>query len=85
MFYQKIISKYHGLDKNLDISSLARVTVGYPLGAVKEVLENILNIKRRLNLKSRPLKCEEILSELINHDPTQVVKQFKKFESKVKK
>ncbi|XP_057322811.1 dynein regulatory complex protein 11-like [Microplitis mediator] len=85
IFYQKIISKYHGLDKNLDISSLARVTVGYPLGAVKEVLENILNVKRRLNLKSRPLKCEEILSELINHDPTQVVKQFKKFESKVKK
>ncbi|XP_034951531.1 IQ and AAA domain-containing protein 1-like [Chelonus insularis] len=84
LFYNKLLMKYHGIDRNIDISSLARATIGYPLGLIHEAVENVLNINRRMTLKFQPLRGEEILTELMKWEsPSQKdIKLFQKFENK---
>lgn len=68
----------------MEISSLAKASIGYPLEVIRDAIENVLNIERRIKLKFRPLDVQEILDELIKWDgpPAKYIKQFSKFENK---
>ena len=84
IFYKNLLMKYHGIDRNLDVSCLAKVSVGYPLSFVRQVVDNVLNVRRRIVLKFKPLLPEEILKELLQHEtlPPKMLQQFIKFESR---
>ena len=42
MFYKDELMKYFGIDRNIDVSSMAKVSVGIPLGYIKNIIQNII-------------------------------------------
>ncbi|KAK0166039.1 hypothetical protein PV328_004495 [Microctonus aethiopoides] len=84
LYYQNIIMNYHGIDRNFDISSLTKATIGYPIDIIREAIENVLTIQRRIKLKFQPLLPEEILTELIKwtSPKDKVTRQLELFENK---
>lgn len=75
---------YHGIDRNFDISSLTKATIGYPIDVIREAIENVLTIQRRIKLKFQPLLPEEILTELIKwtSPKDKVTRQLELFKNK---
>ncbi|XP_033207844.1 dynein regulatory complex protein 11-like isoform X2 [Belonocnema kinseyi] len=84
LFYTSLLMKYHGIDRNLDVSCLAKVSVGLPLEFIRESVEKSLHLKRRIQLKFKPLNQQEIMEELLKYNGpgSKVIEKFKKFESK---
>lgn len=76
--------KYHGIDRNIDVSCLAKVSVGLPLEFIRESVEKSLHLNRRIQLKFKPLSQQEIMEELLKYNGpgSKVIEKFKKFESK---
>ncbi|XP_076751560.1 IQ and AAA domain-containing protein 1-like [Xylocopa sonorina] len=85
MFYKDLLMKYHGVDRNIDISSTAMTSVGIPLEFIKSAVDNVLNLRRRITLRFKPLNEREIIEEVLKHEPPQskVVSQFIKFENRI--
>ncbi|XP_063985253.1 dynein regulatory complex protein 11-like [Diachasmimorpha longicaudata] len=84
LFYQDILMKYHYVSRHFDVSALAKLSVGYSLDVIREAVENVLNLRRRIRLKFDPLKPEEILKELQTNQtiPPKMVDDFAKFPTK---
>ena len=84
LFYKYLLMKYHGIDRNIDVSCLAKVSVGLPLEFIREIVEKIFNLRRRFQLKFKPLNQQEIMEELLQYSGPgpKVIDKFKKFESK---
>ncbi|XP_051153442.1 IQ and AAA domain-containing protein 1-like isoform X2 [Leptopilina boulardi] len=84
MFYQNLLMKYHGIDRNIDISCLAKVSIGLPLEFIRETIEKVLNLKRRSQLLFKPLDQLEIMEQLLNYNGPgeRIIKKFKEFEFK---
>ncbi|XP_043785577.1 IQ and AAA domain-containing protein 1-like isoform X2 [Apis laboriosa] len=84
MFYKDELMKYYGIDRNIDVSSMAKVSVGIPLGYIKNTIQNILNLRRRITLKFKPLLATEIINEVLKYEPLppKMVSQFEKFENR---
>lgn len=84
MFYKNELMKYHGIDRNIDVSSMAKVSEGIPLGYIKNTIQNILNLRRRITLKFKPLLATEIINEVLKYEPLppKMISQFEKFENR---
>ncbi|CAE7373490.1 tuf1 [Symbiodinium sp. CCMP2592] len=48
----------------LNISTLARVSEGYPAGSIKQTVDRVLTARRVQQLKNRPLKVQEFIGPL---------------------
>ncbi|CAE7431059.1 Iqca1l [Symbiodinium natans] len=48
----------------LNISTLARVSEGYPAGSIKQTIDRVLTARRVQQLKNRPLKVQEFIGPL---------------------
>lgn len=84
MFYKDLLMKYHGVDRDIDVSTMAKISVGIPLEFIRNAVENILNVRRRITLKFRPLAEQEIMEEVLKYEapPKQTLTEFAKFESR---
>ncbi|XP_026673335.1 IQ and AAA domain-containing protein 1-like [Ceratina calcarata] len=84
MFYKDLLMKYHAVDRNIDVSSLAKMSVGIPLEFIKNVVDNVLNLRRRIKLKFKPLHESEIMEELLNYvqPKAKTLADFTKFENR---
>ncbi|XP_078034172.1 IQ and AAA domain-containing protein 1-like [Augochlora pura] len=84
MFYKDLLMRYHGVDRGIDVSCLAKVSEGIPLDFIKQAVENVMNVSRRITLRFNPLNQQEILEELLKYEtPTKkTLDQFVKFESR---
>ncbi|CAK9833578.1 Dynein regulatory complex protein 11 [Anthophora retusa] len=84
MFYKDLLMKYHGIDRNIDVSCLARMSVGIPLEFISNAIENVLNLRRRITLRFKPLMVHEIIDEVLKYQPptAKVMSQFTKFENR---
>lgn len=84
MFYKDELMKYFGIDRNIDVSSMAKVSVGIPLGYIKNIIQNILNLNRRITLKFKPLLATEIMDEVLKYEPlpARIVSKFENFENR---
>ncbi|KAL0278258.1 UNVERIFIED_CONTAM: hypothetical protein PYX00_000124 [Menopon gallinae] len=69
VIWQKLLTRYHGLPKDFDFSCLARVSTGYSLRTIMDVVEAVLTPKRIVKSKVDPYKPEEFLKELITNKP----------------
>ncbi|CAL7945569.1 unnamed protein product [Xylocopa violacea] len=85
MFYKDLLMKYHGVDRNIDISSMAMMSVGIPLEFIKSAVENVLNLRRRITLRFKPLNEREIIEEVLKYEAPQpkIMSQFMKFENRI--
>lgn len=84
MFYKDLLMKYHGVDRDIDVSSIARMTVGIPLEYIKNAVDNVLNVRRRITLKFRPLNPVEIIDEVLKYvpPPAKTLTQMEKFQAR---
>ncbi|XP_076642535.1 dynein regulatory complex protein 11 [Halictus rubicundus] len=82
MFYKDLLMRYHGVDRGIDVSCLAKMSVGIPLDFIKQSVENVLNVRRRITLRFNPLNPQEIIDELMKYQPPakKALNQFAKFE-----
>ncbi|XP_076235071.1 IQ and AAA domain-containing protein 1-like [Calliopsis andreniformis] len=85
MFYKDLLMKYHGVDRNIDISSMAKMSVGIPLEFIKKSIENVLNLRRRIQLQFNPLNPKEVLDEVLKYEEpkAKVLNDFVKFENRM--
>ncbi|XP_018307729.1 IQ and AAA domain-containing protein 1 [Mycetomoellerius zeteki] len=82
MYYKNLLMKYHGVDRDIDVSCLAKISVGVPLDFIRQVVEKVLTLRRRITLKSNPLNPMEIMNEILmyQHPSTEMVENLDKFE-----
>lgn len=84
MFYKDLLMKYHGVHRDIDVSSLAKMSEGIPLEFIKNAVENVLNIQRRVSLKFNPLSPREIMKEVSKYEgpSNKILRQLAKFETR---
>lgn len=51
---------YHHIDRNFNVTALAKLTVNYPFSVIKQVLESILTTRRIIKLHYNPLTPQEV-------------------------
>lgn len=69
---------YHGIDRDLNVSALAKLTVGYPYPDLKKAVDTLMTAERIISLKEKPLKLIELYDILILNEPV-TQKEFNKF------
>ncbi|XP_043505709.1 dynein regulatory complex protein 11-like [Polistes fuscatus] len=84
MYYKYMLMKYHGIDRNIDVSCLAKMSVGVPLKFIRESIEKVLSLERRIILNHEPLSQVEIIEEVWKYEPlaNEILEQYKHFENK---
>lgn len=82
MYYKYLLMKYHGIDRNMDVSCLAKVSIGIPLEFIKKSIENVLSLKRKIVLNRVPLSPMEIMNEVWKYEPIakQIIEKYQNFE-----
>ncbi|EFN79071.1 IQ and AAA domain-containing protein ENSP00000340148 [Harpegnathos saltator] len=85
MYYKDLLMKYHGIDRNIDVSCLAKMSIGVPLSFIKGAMEKVLSLQRRITLKHNPLSPTEILNEVLmyDHPAEKTLEEFHKVEKRV--
>ncbi|KYM86111.1 IQ and AAA domain-containing protein 1 [Atta colombica] len=84
MFYKNLLMKYHGVDRNIDVSCLAKMSIGVPLDFIRQAVEKVLSVHRRITLKSNPLNPMEIMKEVLMYQhPTKMMENLDKFERRI--
>lgn len=85
MYYKDLLMKYHGVDRNIDVSCLAKMSVGVPLNFIKRAVEEVLSLPRRVTLKHNPLSPMEIMDEVMTYEyPTEkTLEVFRQIEKKL--
>lgn len=75
--------KYHGVDRDIDVSCLAKMSVGIPLNFIRQAIEKVLSLRRRITLKFNPLNPIEIMNEILTyrHPTTEIIESLAKFET----
>jgi len=85
MYYKNLLMKYHGVDRDIDVSCLAKMSVGVPLNFIQQAVEKVLSLRRRITLKFNPLSPIEIMNEVLTyrHPTTEMVESLDKFEKRI--
>ncbi|XP_014206681.1 IQ and AAA domain-containing protein 1-like [Copidosoma floridanum] len=86
--YKLSLMAYHGIDRNLELSALARLTSGpqgTPIERVPEIIARALPATRRIQLKRRPLRPEELLEQwlLVDRPEDAQLNGLEKFRAKL--
>ncbi|KAK1124363.1 hypothetical protein K0M31_006730 [Melipona bicolor] len=84
MFYKDLLMKYHGVNRDIDISTMAKMSMGIPLEFIKNTVDNVLNLRRRISLKFKPLAVSEIMDEVLKYEPprAKTFSELVKFENR---
>ncbi|XP_072760496.1 dynein regulatory complex protein 11 isoform X2 [Anoplolepis gracilipes] len=84
MYYKNLLMKYHGVDRNIDVSCLAKMSIGIPLDFIRQAVEKVLSLQRRITLKFNPLKPIEIMNEILTYQypTTEMIAALDKFEKR---
>lgn len=51
---------YHGVDRNFNVTALAKLTMYYPLPVLKQVLNSLMSPRRIIQLYHKPLTPQEV-------------------------
>ncbi|KYN40728.1 IQ and AAA domain-containing protein 1 [Trachymyrmex septentrionalis] len=87
MYYKNLLMKYYGVDRNIDVSCLAKISIGIPLDFIRQAVEKVLSLRRRMTLKSNPLNPMEIMNEILmyQHPAKEMVEKLDTFEISLRK
>ncbi|XP_034243046.1 dynein regulatory complex protein 11-like [Thrips palmi] len=79
LLWHKFIMEHHGVDRNFEVTPLAHVTEWVPLPTIREVVNRVLSVERRIHLDFRPLRQQEVLTALLEFPPVPPVKERAKW------
>lgn len=80
MYLYELFMSYHGVDRNIEISCLARLAVNYPIGQLKKFVETLMQPRRIIQLPYKPLSQMEFYELMISWKEGPVTdKEYKKF------
>ncbi|RZC41157.1 hypothetical protein BDFB_011660, partial [Asbolus verrucosus] len=60
LYWRELLMPYHGVDRNIDVSCLAKLTKYYTLPDIKMAVETVLTPRRIIQLSYNPLRQEEL-------------------------
>ncbi|XP_067206227.1 dynein regulatory complex protein 11-like isoform X2 [Linepithema humile] len=85
MYYKELLMKYYGVDRDIDVSCLAKMSVGISLDFIRQAVEKVLSLRRRIILKFDPLNPLEIMNELLTYryPTTEMAVALEKFEKRI--
>lgn len=77
--------KYHGVDRDFDVSCLAKMSIGIPLSFIQKAVEKVLSLRRRITFKFNPLSPTEIMNEVLTyqHPTREMAENINKFEKRI--
>lgn len=78
LYWRELLMPYHGIDRDINLSALAKLTVGYPYTDIKNAIDTLMTAERIISLKAKPLKLVELYDILMVNEPVGV-KEFNKF------
>ncbi|XP_044745551.1 IQ and AAA domain-containing protein 1-like isoform X2 [Coccinella septempunctata] len=79
IYWREQLMPYHSVDRGMDLSSLSKLTVKYPLGVIKEVTKKIMTPSRIVKLYYQPLQQIELFEPFTKIEPI-TDKVWKKYE-----
>ncbi|KAK9869258.1 hypothetical protein WA026_003009 [Henosepilachna vigintioctopunctata] len=79
LYWRHLMMPYHSVDRNMDLSCLARLTANYPLGVLKEVTTQVMTPARIVESYYTPFRQEELFEPFLKIDPI-TDKMWKKYE-----
>ncbi|KAI4467650.1 hypothetical protein MML48_2g00000914 [Holotrichia oblita] len=80
LYLYELLMRYHGVNRNIEISCLAKLAVNYPMGILKEIVETLMQPRRIMQLSYKPLHQMELYNLMIKHKEGPVSdKDHKKF------
>nr|CAH7720166.1 unnamed protein product [Callosobruchus chinensis] len=80
LYWRELLMPYHGVDRNFNVTALTKVTVNYPFPVLKQALEEVLVPRRIVQLRFKPLTCEEIYEVFVSKGIEPISdKEYKKF------
>lgn len=77
--------RFHGIDRDYNVSELATISATYPLPILKAAAETVLTPARIIQFKYKPLNSHEILDALLDGPEPVTDKEWKKFQGWFKK
>jgi hypothetical protein len=82
MFYKNLLMKYHNIDRDINVSCLATLSIGIPLNFIRQAVEKVLSVSRRIKLKFNPLCPTEIMNEVLTYryPAAKIMEAYKKFK-----
>lgn len=66
MYWRELLMPYHGVDRAFNVTSLATVTINYPLPVIRDVVSKIMTTRRIIKLRINPLRPEEVFEVFIS-------------------
>ncbi|EZA61609.1 hypothetical protein DMN91_004111 [Ooceraea biroi] len=84
MFYKNLLMKYPNVDRDIDVSCLATMSVGIPLNFIQQAVKKVLSLRRRITLKFNPLSPIEIMNEVLTYryPTTKIMEAFDRFQKR---
>lgn len=80
LYLYELLMSYHGVNRNIEISSLAKLSVNYPMGILKEIVKTLMQPRRIMQLSYKPLHQVELYNLMITNKEGPVTdKDYKKF------
>lgn len=86
VLYKELLAKYQGVDRNFDVSTLAKLSRGHNVSSVLQSFDTVMSLEKRMTIHARPLRQVELFDELLSNGATvddKVIEQFNKFERKM--
>lgn len=72
--------RYHAVDRDIELSSLAKLAANYTMGQIKEFVETIMQPRRIIQLSYNPLRQMELYALMVASKQGPVTdKEYKKF------
>ena len=68
-YWFQTLMNYHSVNRDLDISSLAKLTQGYSIAAIKDAVKKVMTDRRIIDQVNRPLTPQELFEALIDVKP----------------
>lgn len=80
MYWRELLMPYHGIDRNINVTNLATVTINYPFPVIKDVVSRIMTARRIIQLKYNPLRPEEVFEVFVSEGLEPISdKEFNKY------
>lgn len=73
---QKLLMKYHGVNRNFNVHSLAQTLRGYDIKSIKQGVSTTLNSARVAQLSFRPLEPMEVINSVLSDDDAVCTEPF---------
>ncbi|XP_049291822.1 IQ and AAA domain-containing protein 1-like [Anopheles funestus] len=65
LLWQYALKRFPTVPRDFDLSALAKVTTGYSAGQILRCVQEVLNIRRRMQFGRKPLQVQELLDHFL--------------------